>query len=207
MRRMLSYLMLSALAFSMAMCTKGNVEEEYSLLPDSCHLRPGDLVFRRGTGLTSRAVIVADHGGRFSHIGIVTDSAGIAMVVHAVPGEPDYEGDPDRVKMEPASKFYSSINASLGEVCRPTDSIAGKTAAEAAVAIYRRGVLFDHQYDDSDTTRMYCTQLVMECYRKAGIELTGAPSHTFNLPGMSCTCWLPSDIYHSPYLRPIYAFE
>lgn len=207
MKRLLSYLTLLAFAFSVATCTESTESEEQSLLPDSCILRPGDLVFRRGTGLTSRAVLVADHGGRFSHIGIVTDSAGIAMVVHAVPGEPDYEGDPDRVKMEPAKKFFSTINASLGEVCRPTDSIAGEQAAVAAVAIYHRGVLFDHQYDDSDTTRMYCTQLVMECYRKAGIELTGPPTHTFNLPGMGCTCWLPSDLYHSPYVKPIYEFQ
>lgn len=207
MRRLLPYLTLLALVFPMATCTDKTVEEEHTLLPDSCHLRAGDLVFRRGTGLTSHAVLVADHGGRFSHIGIVTDSAGYIMVVHAVPGEPDYEGDPDRVKMEPAAKFFSTINASLGEVCRPTDSVAARTAADAAMAIYHRRVLFDHQYDDSDTTRMYCTQLVMECYRKAGIELTGPPSHTFNLPGMGCTCWLPSDIYHSPYVQPIYEFK
>ena len=205
MKETILYLLL-ALVFVMAGCSQKMAEAEHSLLPDSCHLQTGDLVFRRGTGMTSHAVLMADHGGRFSHIGIVVDSAGIAMVVHAVPGEPDYEGDPDRVKMESASKFFSTFNASLGEVCRPTDSVASQIAANAAVEYYRRKVLFDHQYDNNDTTSLYCTELVMDCFRKAGIELTGPPSHTFSLLGMNCTCWLPSDIYHSSYLRPIYAF-
>ena len=206
MRKNFIYLILT-LAPLMTGCSEKAVEEERSLLPDTCHLRPGDLVFRRGTGVTSHAVMMADHGGRFSHIGIVTDSAGIAMVIHAVPGEPDYEGDPDRVKMETAAKFFSTRNASLGEVCRPADSVAAQCAASAAVEYYRQKLLFDHKYDHTDTTRLYCTELVMDCYHKAGIDLTGPPTHSFSLPGMSCICWLPSDIYHSSYLQPIYAFE
>lgn len=206
MRCHAAYLLL-ALALTIHGCSDGNTGEAPSLLPDSCRLRPGDLVFRRGVGVTSHAVLLADHGGRYSHIGIVADSAGQAMVIHAVPGEPDYEGDPDRVKMEPASRFFSSRNASLGEVCRPTDSVAAAKAADEAVGYYRRKVLFDHQYDHADTTLLYCTELVVDCYRKAGIELTGPPTHTFSLPGLSCTCWLPSDIYHSPSVQPIYQFK
>ena len=187
-------------------CTDSGTEER-TLLPADCELRPGDLVFRRGTGLTSHTVLIADNRGNYSHVGIVADSAGVMMVVHAVPGEPDYEGDPDRVKMEPPEKFFSSLNASLGEVCRPTDSVAGRRAAEAAMAFYHRRPLFDHQYDSQDTTKLYCTQLVIEAYRKAGVQLTGPPTHTFTLPCMSCICWLPSDIYQSDQLRSVMTFE
>ena len=206
MKKAIPYLML-ALVLTMAGCKGKTAEEAYSLLPDTCHLQNGDLVFRRGTGITSHAILAADHGGRFSHIGIVVDSSGIAMVVHAVPGEPDYEGDPDRVKMEPAVQFFSTLNASLGEVCRPIDSVAAKKAADTAIEYYHRKVLFDHQYDHTDTTRLYCTELVMNCYQKAGIVLTGPPSHSFSLPGLNCTCWLPSDIYHSEYIIPVYSFN
>ena len=185
---------------------KGDTEER-TLLPADLELRPGDLVFRRGTGLTSHTVLIADNNGNYSHVGIIADSAGVMMVVHAVPGEPDFEGDPDRVKMEPPEKFFSSLNASLGEVCRPTDSLMGRRAAEAAMDFYHRHPLFDHHYDSEDTTRMYCTQLVIEAYREAGCQLTGPPTHSFSIPGLSCVCWLPSDIYHSQYMKSVRIFE
>ena len=182
-------------------------KQERSILPEDCELRAGDVVFRRGGSVTSNAVLMADRGGHYSHVGIVVDSAGVMMVVHAVPGEPEYEGDPDRVKMETPSKFFSSLNACKGEVCRAHDSIAAQRAASVAKAIYLRGVLFDHHYDSNDTTTLYCTQLVMEAYQKAGIRLTGPPTHTYDLPGLRCTCWLPSDLYHSEELYSVRAFE
>ena len=181
--------------------------EEHTLLPDDSDIRPGDLLFRRGTGLTSHTVLLADKGGQYSHVGIAVDSAGTIMVVHAVPGEPDYEGDPDRVKMEPATKFYSSINASAGEICRHQDPAIGEKAAAAALAIYQKGMLFDHQYDSADTTKMYCTELVMAAYHQAGCELTGPPTHSYDIPGIKCTCWLPSDLYHSKYMKSVRLFE
>ena len=82
-----------------------NTGREGSILPADLQLQEGDVVFRRGGGFTSHAVLMADRGGIYSHVGIVADSAGQLMVVHAVPGEPDYEGDEDRVKMDcPASR-------------------------------------------------------------------------------------------------------
>ena len=194
---------LITLVYVLLLIGCGGSSQEKTLLHDESILRPGDLVFRRGTGLVSHTVMLADNDGSYSHVGIVADSSGVMMVIHAVPGEPDYEGDPDRVKMEPAMKFFNTINASLGEICRQDDPEMGKTAADAALAIYHRGTLFDHKYNDQDTVKMYCTQLVMECYRKAGCELTGPPSHSFELPGLKCTCWLPSDLYHSTLMHSV----
>ena len=92
-----------------------------SILPDGLVLADGDIVFRRGTGMMSHTVVAAD-GGRYSHVGIVVDSAGVKMIVHAVPDEPDFPGDIDRVKMESPRKFFSTINANVGEVCAiPTE--------------------------------------------------------------------------------------
>ncbi len=153
-------------AFMLASCGE---KEQRSILPEGCELRAGDVVFRRGSGLTSRAVLAADRNGAYSHIGIVVDSCGVMMVVHAVPGEPDYEGDPDRVKMDTPQRFFSSMNARIGEVKRLCgDSATAARAARFAMEVYRRGTLFDHDYDDSDTTKMYCCELVDFVYRKPG---------------------------------------
>ena len=129
-------------------------------LPPSVELREGDVVFRRGGGMTSQAVLLADKNGYYSHCGIVIDSAGCKLIVHAVPGEPDYEGDPDRVKADRPATFFSSVYANAGEVCRADNDSTARRAARRAWEIYRRRVLFDHDYNSTDTTLLYCTELV-----------------------------------------------
>ena len=137
-----------------------------SILPADCRLKAGDLVFRRGNGLASHAVLMVDKRGGYSHVGIVVDSCGTMMVVHAVPDEPDFEGDVDRVKMETPEKFFLSMNAKIGEVKRlKGDTATAIRAARHAMEIYRRGTLFDHNYDDTDTTRMYCCELIEHVYK------------------------------------------
>lgn len=178
-----------------------------SILPEGCSLRAGDLVFRRGNGITSRAVLLADKRGGYSHVGIVVDSCGTMMVVHAVPGEPDFEGDSDRVKMETPEKFFLSVNAKIGEVKRfKGDTATAARAARHAMEIYRRGVLFDHDYDDADTTRMYCCELIEHVYKTAGVSLVGDTRHDILLPGMRLHCILPSDLCDNDKFESIILF-
>jgi len=73
--------------------------------------RDGDIAFRRGTGITSRAVLAADREGAYSHTGILKKKAGQWYVIHAVPGEPDFKDDPDRVKMETVEVFFEKRKA------------------------------------------------------------------------------------------------
>lgn len=181
-------------------------EAPRSILPATCRLEAGDVVFRQGLGAISRAVRVADAGGVYSHVGIVVDSSGVKLVVHAVPGEPDREGDPDRVKADVPSRFFRSDRARAGAVMRPRDGMAGAAAAREAWRLYRRGVLFDHAYDDRDTNRMYCTELVNFAYRRAGRPLVDSALHRVNLPGLECLCVFPSDLLGSSALREVAVF-
>ena len=199
---------LFTIMIAVAMLASCAETEQRSILPEGCELRTGDVVFRRGSGLTSRAVLAADRNGAYSHIGIVVDSCGVMMVVHAVPGEPDYEGDPDRVKMDTPQRFFSSMNARIGEVKRLRgDSATALRAARFAVDVYKRGTLFDHDYDDSDTTKMYCCELIDFVYRKAGRPLAGQKRHYFHLPGLNpIRCILPSDICNSGKLDTVMSF-
>lgn len=182
-------------------------ERTHSIFPREARLRMGDVVMRRGLGFASHAVTFADRGGAYSHIGIVAWEDGEWMVVHAVPGEPDFPGDEDRVKMEPLDAYFRSDRAGEGCVLRCVDSMAATRAAREAVNVYRRGTLFDHDYDDADTTRMYCCELVEHAYRKAGLPLVGKGTHDISMPGL----WLrhvvlPSDFLSAPRLRRVIAF-
>jgi len=164
------------------------------------------LVFRLGGGLTSRAITTYDRGGRYSHVGQVVDSAGQPMVIHAVPDEHDSPSDSDRVKMDRAEHFFSSQYTSIGEVCRTVDTAVAHRAALAALAVYRRHTLFDHDYDDADTAKMYCTELIVHAYAHAGLPLVGAERHEVRLPMLSADCIFPSDIRNSRLLETVITF-
>lgn len=176
------------------------------ILPDSVELRAGDIVFRLGGGLESHAVTIMDRNGDYSHVGIVIDTMGRKMIVHAVPGEPDFDGDPDRVKLDSVSKFFDSVYALNGAVVRSTDSLSAQRAAKAAMALCHRQILFDDAYDVSDTTKMYCTELVMFVYEKAGVKLVHTEPNHVELPMVSADVYYPSDVYQSKFLKPIYIF-
>ena len=177
-----------------------------TIFPSDMKLQTGDIVFRRGSGFTSQAVIIAEHGGAYSHVGIVVDSAGVPMIVHSVPGEPDFEGDEDRVKMENPEAFFSEMRAQRGAIYRHADSVVAKSAACEALAVYHRGVLFDHDYDSSDTTKMYCTELVVFSFSKTKSPLRDVENEHLKLIGFETDCILPSALLNCKDLRKVATF-
>ena len=167
----------------------------------------GDLAFRRGTGLTSRIVLAADKSGDFSHVGILKQIDGKWHVIHAVPGEPDYENDVDRVKLESVESFFSTQRAAKGAVMRVENRTeAAERAAVHAFRLFQARILFDHDYDLADTTRMYCTELIDHVYKKEGIDLSEGHLSHIRIPGLGGDYLLPSDIAQSDKLRLIYSF-
>ena len=199
-------LLILLLPLCMLACSDTDHIQSGTLLPDDVQLRAGDVVFRRGSGFTSQAVLIAEGGGTYSHTGIVVDSAGVLLIVHAVPGEPAYDGDEDRVKMELPEAFFSRMRAHKGAVYRHIDSTAARRAAEQALATYRRSTLFDHDYDDRDTTKMYCTELVTHAFRQVQRPLKGVHRQHLQLVGFEADCVLPSDLQHCSELKEIATF-
>ncbi len=191
--------------FALTACKGSGMGSSEGLPTES--LRDGDLVFRRGTGLTSQVVLAADKSGAYSHVGILKQEAGKWFVIHAVPGEPDYKGDEDRVKMEPIEKFFAKERASSGAVMRVANAReAASKAAQHALSMFRAGVLFDHEYDLTDTMKMYCTELIDHVYRKEGIDLPEGRLSRINVPVLRGDYLLPNDIAQSDKLRLIYHF-
>ena len=190
----------------MLACSDTDRMQSGSILPDDVELKAGDVVFRRGSGFTSQAVLIAEKGGSYSHTGIVVDSAGVLMIVHAVPGEPEYEDDEDRVKMEHPQSFFHSMRAQQGAVYRHVDSIAAQQAAMRAFQIYQRHPLFDHDYDDTDTTKLYCTELVVHAYSQTTSPLKDVRHQHLHLVGFEADCILPSDVLGCKDLKQVATF-
>ena len=199
-------LLVLILPLCMLACSDTDRMQSGSILPDDVELKAGDVVFRRGSGFTSQAVLIAEKGGSYSHTGIVVDSAGVLMIVHAVPGEPEYEDDEDRVKMEHPHSFFHPMRAQQGAVYRHVDSIAAQQAAMRAFQIYQRHPLFDHDYDDTDTTKLYCTELVVHAYSQTTSPLKDVHHQHLHLVGFEADCILPSDVLGCKDLKQVATF-
>lgn len=170
-------------------------------------LQEGDIVFRRGSGMASRIVLTADTKGVYSHIGIIVKKRNEWKVIHAVPGEPDFKGDPDRVKLESLPQFFETEKAKRGALMRVKgDTARNKRAARRAIHFFETNTLFDHSYNCNDTTEMYCTELIEYVYKQEGIDLSEGRTSRIRIPGLSGDYILPSDIQQSSYLDLIYDF-
>ena len=72
-------------------------------------------------------VLAADREGTYSHTGILKKKDGQWYVIHAVPGEPDFKDDPDRVKMETVEVFFEERKAINGAIMRIAEDSASNT--------------------------------------------------------------------------------
>lgn len=161
---------------------------------DTAALAPGDLLFRRGRSLVSRAVLTAEGGGEYSHVGLVTMVAGRAMVIHATPPEePESHGG---VVVEPVAHFLAPERASAAALYRPLDPKAAVVAEQVARGFARARLPFDAAFDLHTARKLYCTELVWRAYLAAGVDLApGAMSRDRYL--------LPSELAASPALQRI----
>ncbi len=186
-------------------CGKGGKQSPEPLPVEE--FRDGDLAFRRGMGLTSRAVLAADRRGAYSHVGILKQLDGTWCVIHAVPGESDTRSGEERVKVDALDVFFARSRAASGAVMRvEAAQEQACRAAQRALALYQAGVLFDHAYDLSDTVRMYCTELVEHVYKREGIDLSEGRRSRVDIPLFDGEYLLPHDIAQNEGLRVIYEF-
>ena len=110
--------------------------------------------------------------------------------------------------MERPEDFFSTIRASKGCVLRYQDRETAEKSARLAYGIYKRGTLFDDDYNDSDTTKMYCSQLVAHVYQKCGIDITNGIRHDAILPGVKFSHVIyPSDFLRCRRLKRIVTFQ
>ena len=181
-------------------------KEQISNYTPQENIREGDLVFRRGIGLASQFVLLADKKGMYSHIGIVVLAENKYKIVHAVPGEPDSKGSEDRVKIDDIDTFFANDRAKSGAIMRIGNDSIALHAAKEALRIYNKGMLFDHKYNLRDTSQMYCTELIHFVYSRAGIDLTEGRRNIINLPSFSGEYIFPSDIQQNTSIKTIYIF-
>ena len=179
---------------SLAACGIREDRSNYEPIIDKTKLQEGDLVFRLGRGTSSQIVYRADRDRAYSHIGIlVKDSVGEWYVIHAVPGESAETGGVEVLKCDPLLLFFGYDRTVRGAVVRfeAMDDIAEQVISKTW-EYYDRQPLFDHNYLLSDSTVLYCTELVYRAFLSAGVDLTEGRRHA--MPLLKEAVIFPSDI-------------
>jgi len=192
------------LIFVVAVSVSCKQKQERSF--ENIAFQEGDLLFRKGTGLRSRAVLHSDTGGIYSHTGIVVQKDSVFQVVHITPGEREDNEREDKIKIETISDFWKSNKASHGAVYRLKDNVWGGAAAQHALRLLQKGILFDHDYQLDDTTKMYCTELVWYVYAQAGKDISFEKRSVLNVPLYAGTYIFPSNIYSNSDFVLVYNF-
>ena len=172
-------------------------------------LDEGDLVFRRGSGAKSQAVLYADKTGKYSHVGIIVKDGSEFMVVHITPGERSAGETEDKIKMERLEVFFARDKAQQGAILHFIDSSeCSQQAAQHAKMFFEKEILFDHDYNLDDSIKMYCSEMVWRAYLKAGRDITEQRRSEVpqEFPIFSGIYIFPSDIYQNKYLTIVYEF-
>lgn len=167
----------------------------------------GDIAFRRGNSLVSQAVLYGDADGKYSHVGIVVNIDGKWHIVHAVPGEHEYEGDIDRVRIVSLDDFFSPQNAERGAIMRlPLSTEDAIKISNNAIRLADSHIPFDHNYRLDDQSKLYCTELIQILFLSVGKDLSQGRTTQMNIPGINGEFLMPSDIYLNPSLQTIFIF-
>ncbi|MBR4853099.1 MAG: hypothetical protein IKU88_00065 [Alistipes sp.] len=164
--------------------------------------RQADIVFRLGRTIQSSAIASQGAGG-YSHIGILIEVDSALQVLHIEPSRQASE----KIKTETLPEFFSAEQAVAGCVVRHSGISEPSRAAIADYAKYllNSDISFDHDYLLSDSSRMYCTELVERIYHRVGISLS--QEKKIRLPLAKEPVILPSAIYENDSLVNIWSYR
>ena len=160
------------------------------------NFRSGDVAFRLGRTIESRA-IAADGG--YSHVGIIIRKDSTLQVAHI---EPSCNGS-ELTKYESLEQLFHPDNASSGAVMRIEGLGSEQQASVENYLFSCKNISFDHDYKLSDTTQMYCTELVYRAFLEIGIEITNV---RHRVPLAHEEVILPTDIFKSDKLVEIWRY-
>ncbi len=174
---------------------------------DESAFQTGDLVFRRGSSLLSRAVLSADGAIPYSHVGVVNRENDKIRVIHVEPG--DRPGRLNTVAIDSLADFLAPGKASAAAVYRLRSDVADRAPAAvlAASGYAARRVPFDDAFDLATDDTLYCTELVWRSYRMAGLDLVDGRFDHLDMPIGKDIYILPSSLAGSRYLTLVRTFN
>jgi hypothetical protein len=174
---------------------------------DTSLLKDGDVIFRRGTSFISNMVLMADEESPYSHTGIIKIIDSSYYVVHSVPAE--NLGEKDKTKIESLTDFLIRDRATAIAIYRLNleNDVIPRGAANIAAKFAKQNIPFDSDFNLTDDSRLYCTELVWKSYLFAGIDLLDNTFDNIDIPLSEGPYILPGTLLKSKYLKLIYSIN
>jgi len=167
-------------------------------------IKNGDLIFRRANGIGSNMVYTVDQQSVFSHVGLVFKEGMQTKVIHILPSG---VGGDTFVRMDSLESFLQTISlAAIYRLRQSNPDIANRAILKAKSFIGK--ARFDLEFDLSNSDELYCTELVWQAYKSAGIDLVDGSFDQLSLPFMKSTQFiLPSRLAQSHWLYEVVRFS
>lgn len=158
----------------------------------------GDVILRNGVGIISELFATCSLADKtFSHAGILLDTDSGWVVCHALGGEASGEGG---LLLDELEEFCSRQVTDTFMVFRLTDDAATRARVRSYCLRKRNEeVRFDRRFDLTDTSAMYCTELVYRAYESSTGGSISLPLTSFNgLRYVAC-----DNLYLNRYAKPV----
>jgi hypothetical protein len=169
---------------------------------DASQLQNGDIIFRQGISMVSRLVQGLDNSVPYTHVGLIVSSPEGFRVVHAVPAEDNAAFA--CVKNESLEEFLRPDKArALGIYRSECDAKELARISRWALAKADAQIPFDDSFDLSDTSSLYCTELIWRAFLLCGTDLCQGRFDHLPLSRGRGICILPGRISHSKHLNSI----
>lgn len=160
------------------------------IIPPGLDFRTGDILLLGSSTLRGRIVKALDGGTSWAHVALIASASGNDVwLVHA---------DPQAgVVKESLSEYLLANNVDALMLLRVSDGTpaAGAQAAEYAEMMAERKTPFDDLFRYKQGERIYCTELVLVAWERAGIAILPEAQIGERI--------LPSALTKSPVLLPI----
>lgn len=167
--------------------------------------RSADLALRLGRSIESDLIARGgESGNRYSHIGLLIESDSGLIVVDI---EPSTDKESEQIKVQSVSDFFNSQKAIAGTIMRydGLDSMQINTLKNKAIELLNSSITFDHDYQLSDNSKMYCTELIEVLFNAINISLSENRNRT--LPLAKEPVIMPSDISQNRNLKRIWSYD
>lgn len=129
-------------------------------------VREGDILLRQGQGpLSTQIVRFMREKHVFSHCGIVCLINNKYTVVHCI--SPELSGI-DGVQTQTLPEFFADVADSNVAIIRPRmDSLQRHKFTSEALRLLEKKIPFDHYFDMTDSSALYCSELIYTCYNNS----------------------------------------
>ena len=167
--------------------------------------RSADLALRLGRSIESDLIARGGKSGNhYSHIGLLIESDSGMIVVDI---EPSTDKESEQIKAQSVGDFFNTEKVIAGAIMRHNglDSTQINILKNKAIELLNSSITFDHDYQLSDNSKMYCTELIEVLFNTINLSLSEGRNRT--LPLAKEPVIIPSDISQNRNLKRIWSYD